>query len=262
MSADLEITTVMGCRMLCTYCPQTLLVKKYHESEHEGRAMSFVGFQRCLSTVPVSTSVTFAGMAEPWLNPACTDMVLYASSKGHEVVVYTTVMGMMMDDVERMERLRFKHLCIHLPDAEGRMTLPVTENYLQVLAALIRTFPEHNYSLIGTLPPDVRQVLGHDVPDSTTALHSRANNLSHIQQVPRRSGRLDTRHCIDHNVLLPNGDVALCCQDYGLKHILGNLLRQDYASIFKGEEFAKLMRGMEDESVDILCRTCNIAIAA
>jgi len=28
---------------------------------------------------------------------------------------------------------------------------------------------------------------------------------------------------IFRNVLLPNGDVVLCCMDYGLDHILGNL---------------------------------------
>jgi Iron-sulfur cluster-binding domain len=248
--------------LMCSYCPQPTLIKKYAELEHEGRVMPFDTFKRCLATVPTTTSVTFAGMAEPWLNPACTGMLLHAVDKGHEVVVYTTVLGMNIEDVEAMKRVRFKHLCIHLPDAEGRMKMPITDDYLTALAAIVRAFPDHNYSLIGPLHPAVRDVLGHDVPDSTSALHSRANNLKHIWQVPRRTGRLDTRHCINHNMLLPNGDVALCCQDYGLKHILGNLLRQDYASIFQGEEFSKLMRGMEDESVDILCRTCNIAVAA
>ena len=34
-----------------------------------------------------------------------------------------------------------------------------------------------------------------------------------------------------HNVLLPNGDMTLCCMDYGLKHILGNLYKQEYKDI-------------------------------
>jgi Iron-sulfur cluster-binding domain len=261
MSADLEVTTVLGCRMMCSYCPQPLLIKRYAESEHTGRVMTLDDFKKCLSTVPVTTGVSFAGMAEPWLNPACTDMVLHVVDKGHVTVVYTTAMGMTMQDVERLKGLRFKHLCLHLPDAEGRMTLPVTDDYLEVLVALAKSHPEHNFALFGPLHPDVRRALGRDVPDSTVGLHSRAGNLD-LNKVPRRSGKLDTRHCINHNMLLPNGDVALCCQDYGLKHVLGNLLRQDYSSIFEGPEFVKLMRGMTDESIDILCRTCNIALAA
>ena len=34
-----------------------------------------------------------------------------------------------------------------------------------------------------------------------------------------------------HNVCLPNGDVSLCCMDYGLKYIIGNLLTQEYDDI-------------------------------
>lgn len=264
MSADLEITTVIGCRLRCSYCPQPLLIKQYAKNDDKTHVMPLEIFKACLNTVPSITSVTFAGMAEPWLNPACTDMVMHAINKGHDVVVYTTVLGMSMADVERLRGLHFKHLCLHLPDAENRMKLPITAEYLRVLQALVAAQPEHNYSVIGPCHPAIAATLGHTIPDSTGALHSRAGNIAThgIQQVPRRTGRLDTRHCIDHNVLLPNGDVALCCQDYGLKHVLGNLLKQSYNELFEGEEFKKLQRGMEDDSVDILCRTCNIAIAA
>ena len=34
-----------------------------------------------------------------------------------------------------------------------------------------------------------------------------------------------------HNITLPNGDVSLCCMDYGLEHIIGNLLEQDYEDV-------------------------------
>ena len=34
-----------------------------------------------------------------------------------------------------------------------------------------------------------------------------------------------------HNVVLPNGDVSLCCMDYGLEHIIGNLLDQEYEDV-------------------------------
>ena len=36
---------------------------------------------------------------------------------------------------------------------------------------------------------------------------------------------------------LPNGDVLLCCVDYAMKHVLGNLREQDYASLFEGEQY-------------------------
>jgi len=40
--------------------------------------------------------------------------------------------------------------------------------------------------------------------------------------------------CVEHlyhNVMLPNGDISLCCMDYGLDQILGNLYEKSYESI-------------------------------
>jgi len=263
MSADLEITTVIGCRMACAYCPQPLLARAYSQRDNL-KVMTLETFQRCLSTVPSTASITFAGMAEPWLNPACTDMVLHAYSRGHRVVLFTTTFGMTLADVERIKHIPFGHVCIHLPDLEERMKLPVSDEYLAALCAVVRSLHIDSFSLMGTLHPRVRQALGHDVHDSTHSLQSRAGNThwDGIPQVPRRTGRLDTRHCINHNVLNPNGDVALCCQDYGLKHVLGNLLTQSYAELFEGAEFKKLQRAMNDDSIDVLCRTCPVALPA
>jgi hypothetical protein len=65
----------------------------------------------------------------------------------------------------------------------------------------------------------------------------------------------------DQNVLLPNGDVVLCCMDYGLRHVLGNLLRQEYHELFSGAEMGRLraanMRpGNTDRSI---CTRCTRA---
>jgi hypothetical protein len=59
------------------------------------------------------------------------------------------------------------------------------------------------------------------------------------------------------NILLPNGDVALCCCDWGLKHVLGNLFVSDYDDLIKSQEFLRLLKGLEDSSLDILCRYCE-----
>jgi len=48
-------------------------------------------------------------------------------------------------------------------------------------------------------------------------------------------GEVDmTCGCIEdlyHNVVLPNGDVSLCCMDYGLTHIIGNIFTEEYTDI-------------------------------
>ena len=57
----------------------------------------------------------------------------------------------------------------------------------------------------------------------------------------------------NQNVLLPNGDVYLCCMDYELKHRLGNLFLDDYKSLqVKREKIKRLL--VEDD--DVICRKC------
>ncbi|WP_352959622.1 SPASM domain-containing protein [Mesorhizobium sp. M0778] len=35
------------------------------------------------------------------------------------------------------------------------------------------------------------------------------------------------------NVLLPNGDVTLCSKDFERRHVLGNLLRDEYEDLLR-----------------------------
>jgi len=262
MSAKLEINTVIGCRINCAYCPQTLFTTSYRQRGRQIRVLSLNDFKQCLSTVPLNVRITFAGMAEPWLNPACTDMVLHAFERGYPVAVYSTLCGMTVSDVERIRHIPFLRFKVHLPDQENRMHLTIDETYLATLKAVIE-LPIFSFVCYGTIDPKVREIIGPVTDSTDTDLQSRAGNISwdgRIPQVTRHKGRIDVRHCIDHNVLLPNGDVALCCQDYGLKHILGNLLAQTYQSLFEGAEFKKLKLAANDETVDTLCRTCYNAI--
>jgi hypothetical protein len=65
-------------------------------------------------------------------------------------------------------------------------------------------------------------------------MYSRAGNIEKgtIKTV-HTSDRI-TCGCVEklyHNVVLPNGDVVLCCMDYAGKHKLGNLFKQIYNNI-------------------------------
>jgi hypothetical protein len=45
--------------------------------------------------------------------------------------------------------------------------------------------------------------------------------------------------------------------DYGLQHVLGNLLTSDYEDLFLSKEFLKIKSGQKDDALDILCRHCD-----
>ena len=238
MSA-IEITTVIGCRNRCDYCPQDKLVRAYKDLSGATR-MTLDEYKKMLSKIPGGTSIDFSGMAEPWLNPDCTEMVLHTHERGYEIAVFTTAVGMSVADVEKIKSIPFSHFKVHLPDTERYSKIEIDDSYLETLGAIVKSdIPNCAFMTMGTLPQAVRKVIGKSV--KRTKMMARAGNLTDREDVPqprRLTGPIRCRSCgdcLNHNVLLPNGDVVLCCMDYGLQHILGNLLQSDYKSLFSSE---------------------------
>lgn len=80
--------------------------------------------------------------------------------------------------------------------------------------------------------------------------------------IPRKTGVLKCTSCTDdlnHNVLMPNGDVLLCCMDYDQKHVIGELNTMKYQQLFTSKEYIRIRAGLRDESIDILCRNCEVS---
>jgi hypothetical protein len=63
----------------------------------------------------------------------------------------------------------------------------------------------------------------------------------------------------DSNVVMPNGDVHLCCMDYGGKHILGNLIRDSYESLHMSSVMGNIIKVNKqcEFSEGTICRKCE-----
>jgi FkbM family methyltransferase len=248
----MEFTTSIpkkGCVVDCVYCPQRILEKSYIDEE---RYLTLDNFKRAVDKLPQNVRVTFAGFTEPWLNKDCTDMVLYAQERGHPIAVFTTGIGMKVDDVYRIKNVPYDlgpngRFVLHLPDNERRAKHPITKNYIEVLEAFKQVHHEIQgfYTMaMGTVHDEVK----HLFPEAVVpAFWSRAGNLVGEAMLKPELLNLQSeyksiyhgeepRTCgcdehLYHNIMLPNGDVSLCCMDYNLKFIIGNLLDQSYEEI-------------------------------
>lgn len=247
----LEITTNIaekGCVVDCAFCPQRILEKSYVSST---RIMTLDDFKFMIDKVPQEVRITFAGFTEPWLNKYATDMALYAHQKGHPISAFTTAVGMTPDDVERLKEIPFAGnpnggFCLHLPDQERIAKHPINDNYIRTIETFKKN--EHLFKNFYTM------CMSHTVHESVRHLYP----VAHVPEFWNRAGNLlgeavlkpeldklkfrsapvaeDSRTCgcvegLYHNVLLPNGDVSLCCMDYSLDYILGNLYNRDYDDI-------------------------------
>lgn len=244
----LEITTHIGCPVNCRDCPQKLLQSRYKGK----RTLDLDDYKKAIETVPHGTRIDFSGMCEPFANPHCTDMILYAASKGFPLALYTTLQGATVNDWELLKNIHFEVVTIHLPDKEGRSTFRITEEYLEVL----KRWDCNNYSCHGRIDPIVMPYMKQR--NLITFMLDRAGT---VEDRPHVNIETDKElYCItsgkdmDHNVLLPNGDVVMCCMDYGLTGVFGNLFEESYSEVLQSKTACE-MRGTLIKG-DSICRHC------
>jgi len=254
----MEITTGVGCVVACKFCPQKTFLKAYKSNM---RKLTLRNFENIIDKIPNSVVIVFSGFAEPFLNDDCAKMILYASRKGHPVSVFTTGTGMSMKDLHEICDIKFSAyphggFVLHLADAEGFAKIKVDDDYLKLLKA-IQEADIHNLLLrsMGALHPGIAHIFQQDLV-KTQAMNSRAGYLAaegvetNCNSCTQGSAVMCGRdEYIYNNVLLPNGDVVLCCQDFGMKHVLGNLLENSYEDMIP-----------KPLSVFELCKKCHNAI--
>jgi len=200
-------------------------------------------------------------------NKNCSVMVSRASLRGLPITVYTTLVGMKMRDVELLQGLSFKDFCIHLPDKQGFAKIPITDEYLAVLTACFTTVQTSRgiaYSLFGELDDRVKAIVGDKVGVPANYMVSRSGLLSDYglrvdKTGPVRCLCVGESEVLDHNVLLPDGRVVVCCMDFGMKYVLGNLLKQEYESLFVGKVADDIRQGLRGKS-QILCHKCEYGV--
>ena len=98
----------------------------------------------------------------------------------------------------------------------------------------------------------------------TNELIDRAGNITdeEVYEDSHKKGNIvcERARDLNHSILLPDGSVVLCCMDFGMKHVLGNLAKQSYEELFTGKEMQKIKEAMRDDRLDIICRRCSSAI--
>jgi MoaA/NifB/PqqE/SkfB family radical SAM enzyme len=263
----LEITTMVGCRVACVYCPQDKISHRYFGAD---RMMKFDEFQIYLEHVPKNVVIHFTGFAEPFLNPRCTDMIEYAARRGHRIYVSTTLAGTTPDDVRRLSKLKYYEFQVHMPSDEKLMNLSINDEYFSLLADLvgagiITDFHFHGNAVHPAVGAWLRQ---HHVDIGKSAIYDRAGNLNvkkakartstPVEKATRASGKLRCDR-IYQSVLLPNGDVVLCCMDWSAEYVLGNLKKDRFEDLYRSETFRRVLRGLKRPDSDLLCWRCSWA---
>jgi sulfatase maturation enzyme AslB (radical SAM superfamily) len=179
--------------------------KLLRESYNGEKRLTLDSFKKMLENVPKDVEIHFSAFSEPFGNRESSKMMEYAVNQGYETTVYSTLNGVTEEDIERIKDLPFKDFFVHIIDVK-RPELPFNHDTLVVENPI-----------------------------------SRGGNLWEVSVGGTRCKRSDE---FKQNVVLPNGDVYICCMDYGLKHKIGNIFEENF-------------HDMDRKSLFELCSTCE-----
>ena len=272
---------MIGCPLMCNFCPQDNLRDAYGKTDP--KYMSLATFRTAVDKLPWDTRIDFSGMAEAWVNPQCSEMLAYALSRGHNVAIYTTLYSWSRDTVDQVSDLLIEYanqvevFSIHFPDEYGNMRgWKHSQDWEYAFHAMSQIVQHLGIKLEAMTMSDhgrIHRDLDHlGIQLYNWFGHDRAGSLNK-EQVKDQPVNFITRHespviCgkapnYNQTVLLPNGDVVLCCMDYDNKHILGNLITQEYKDLFRGPEMLTILQenARSCYSSNSLCKSCTDAKA-
>lgn len=253
MITNIEISTVVGCTNDCSYCPQS----KINNSYQGKKQMSYQDFIKYTKDIPKNVSFEFCGFAEPFQNNDAINMIDYASLKKHDIKLFTTLVGLKLEQVIKLSLINFKLVKVHLPSALLSEKFTANKEYLKTLECVLNC-EINNLSFVSYGEPDseVKSLVekyGKEI--SKIQVISRAGNLC---KNLHKKGEIITNCGFEKTgALMPNGEVFLCGNDYGLKHKLGDLSQEPFSKNFGVKKFKELKQLMKTNDSDIICRDCE-----
>ncbi len=267
----LQITTLIGCAINCRYCPQDHFIRSYENRKNNIRSMSFDDFKTYIDKTDENVILEFAGFSEPFFNKECTQMLKYANQKKHPIELFTTLCGMSNQDFEEIKDIPFREVVIHLPDEKENSHISVNKEYISLLKSVLEYSNSDGKPFVdwcschGPVAPSVRELVAGRVR-ILTQLHDRAGNLNDksIEITTYKKGDIFCGGApkLNHNVLLPNGEIVLCDSDWGMRHVIGDLNSDSYQDILNGESVQCILYKMKIKDSDIICRKCCYAVEA
>lgn len=250
MIKSLEFTLKISNCLGCSFCPQTTLNAAYTSSK---TTMTLEDFNTILNKLPKDVRVDFSGYSEPFLNPLACDMIGTAIVKGYEVHVYSTLMGMKSGCVDVLSVYKPHFFKVHVPDGKA-LVLP-EEKWVQQHELFLLAKTPASYMAMGEPSAFIKRHLAvKGIPLELPNMLSRGGLLETVPVKPKKGLIRCAANRFHQNVVLPNGDVQVCCMSYDLSMPCGNLITGRYADI---DMTANIYERDLNPRENSICRRCE-----
>lgn len=260
----LEISVKVGCGLFCDYCPQDEYIQNYRSKyKSDEKVLTEETFKAVLRNVPTSVYMKWTGFTEPLDSKVFPALALHLRDSGYKQQISTTLHGHPASVFWFRDNLEmFKQITLHLPDDSGLMKSQVDDAYLAILDQVVKNATDLGFGedrlvvfLIGNdFHHEIKPLLDSyrnkgllcDSQIQRAAVLNTRNSTIDVDKLgiakvstrpfERREDHAEHYYCayrrLNAGVLLPNGEVTICSQDYNLDYILGNLKRESLGSLY------------------------------
>ena len=144
-------------------------------------------------------------------------------------------------------------------ELDGKKYKRISDEYFEMVRHMLMN-PSKNIHGVephwhchGDMHPQLVQLQQH-VNVGIRDINSRAMNLllEKKEKVPEKNNIRGKCPRVTQNVLLPSGHLSLCCQDYGLDEIMGNLSEQTWSEYMNSDHAQEVFKNGAD-----MCDYCE-----
>ena len=252
----LEITSTIGCTMMCSYCPQKLITSVSTKEQNQ-KKLVFDEFKDFVKNIPKDTQINWTGYTEPLLHDDFDKFVSYLNEKKFKQSISTTMHGRTKSQEFMSVYNNFEWVNFHLPDNKFLMKLKVTDDYLEKLKNAIicqtknykknvtfQVIGENFETRVKNLLDDLskKKIISSKNIKITKTVNSRSDSLDldSINDFKLRTIKNNIKsnyyYCskkrLNQAVMLPDGSTNICCMDYSLQGIVGTLKSKKLNEIY------------------------------
>ena len=170
-------------------------------------------------------------MIEPFQNPKCAEMILYAYNNGYKISLFTTLVGVKEKDLEIIKDIKFDHVTLHILDEKYNSKFVINDEYIDILKKFKKYININAYWCHGEVNTKIKKYFNNEIIHNE--MMNRAGNLEYEylkKYEPKGKIICQIGTSIESGSWAPeillDGTVTLCCMDYSMKHVLGNVNKQ------------------------------------
>jgi len=265
----LEISTVAGCSIKCSYCPQDTFTAQYKSSI---KKLSLDNFITIINKLPDNIKIHFTGFSEPLFNSECHKMIAVTKKKKLYTKISTTLYKANEENINCLTggRRVLDKIILHLPADDNNMNIIIDKHYISNVFNVSKALlPADNIVIFGKkIHPSLENAIALSRANVNFLSldymnwNSRAGNLNYEKKIDLKHFEKIkcSKNRTTQNILLPNGDIYLCCMDWKLEHKMGNLLEDSYTDIVESDAYKSIHDALSNNKSNTLCWRCEYAV--